>query len=178
MFNSCYYDFTGHEYIVKWCEEDMHAVKGGFQMRFNPEGLIKLSRELSQRAITVIKQLGFGPCLSISLTSLCYKSLVVWIASHCRVAKYNNEDVIVLVFDPNSPRVITAEVLKIIHGIPWGTAKVPDDILHGQNATVKDLNGKVKDYNGDHVLKACSTARKNNDAMLEVRLFIAELFSF
>lgn len=89
-------------------------------MRFYPEGLIELSGQLSKRAISVISKLGFELCLSISLHNLCFRGLILWIVSKCTVAKYNNEDVILLNLDPNSPRLITPDVLKIIHGIPRG----------------------------------------------------------
>jgi hypothetical protein len=76
-------------------------------MQYKSIGLIELSGQLSKRAIYVIRKLEFDPCLSISLHSLCFRILILWIVFKCTVVKYNNEDVILLNLDPNSPRLIT-----------------------------------------------------------------------
>lgn len=80
------------------------ALKGGGQMRFCGTDLRKMIEELSPGAISLINKLGFDPCLTLSLDSLCNRSLVIWILKNCKVAKHNDEDVIVLNLDPNSPR--------------------------------------------------------------------------
>ena len=112
-------------------------------MRFKPTGLIELSGQLSKRTISVIRKLEFDPCLSISLHSLCFRGLILWIVSKCTVAKYNNKDVILLNLDPNSPRLIIPDVLKMIHGIPRGRVEMPQDILECPDFALKDLQNAL-----------------------------------
>lgn len=120
--------------------------------------------------------------------SLCNRSLVLWILSNCKVAKYNNEDVIVLNLDPKSPRLIKPEVLRIIHGNPRGTAEVPKDILECPDVEPVDLRNFILDANPENsgkffitisqIKEACSAARRDGDIRMEVRLFLSALFNF
>jgi hypothetical protein len=68
-------------------------------MRFKPIGLIELSGQLLKRAISVIRKLEFDPYLSISLHSLYFRGLILWLVSKCTVVKYNSEEVILLNLD-------------------------------------------------------------------------------
>nr|CAB3463964.1 unnamed protein product [Digitaria exilis] len=105
-----------------------------------------------------------------------------------KVAKYNNEDVIVLNLDPKSPRLIKPEVLRIIHGNPRGTAEVPKDILECPDVEPVDLRNFILDANPENsgkffitisqIKEACSAARRDGDIRMEVRLFLSALFNF
>lgn len=178
-------------------------------MRFYGERLMKISKSLSKEATSVIRKLQFEPSLIISLNNLdACRGLIFWIASNCKVAKFNNEDVIVLNVNPETPRLITPAVLGVIHGYPRGVLlnNTPDpdspplkNILEHPHAKLEDLqeaifaakqkrlkqnlvhDKKTNPYNLlsiEDIEEACSAARSNNDTMLEVMLFLAALIHY
>ncbi|EAY92559.1 hypothetical protein OsI_14299 [Oryza sativa Indica Group] len=137
-----------------WCDvKTMTASKGGSQMRFYGERLMKISKSLSKEATSVIRKLQFEPSLIISLNNLdACRGLIFWIASNCKVAKFNNEDVIVLNVNPETPRLITPAVLGVIHGYPRGVLlnNTPDpdspplkNILEHPHAKLEDLQEAI-----------------------------------
>ena len=164
-------------------------MKGGAQARYQLENFQDLKDQLTDTAVSMIKDLGFGAFLDIFMFKLPEKNLGIWAASLCKPAKCNNEAVIVFVLDEDCPRVLTRRALEVLIGLPMGHQVVPAHILQSQTTTadtvkgalraaMKTAAGKDKQWSLKDVAKACENAKSQDDHMLQARLFIAAIFEF
>ena len=141
-------------------------------MRFSGDRLMKISKLLSKEAISVIRKLQFEPSLIISLDNIdACRGLILWIPSNCKVAKYNNEDVIVLNVNEGTPCLITQAVLEVIHEYPRGLLlnNTPDpnspplkNILEPPHAELEDLQKAIFDAKQKRLKKNLESVKKKN----------------
>lgn len=162
-------------------------MKGGAQARYQLEHFQELKYQLTDTAVSTIKDLGFGAFLDIFMFKLHDRNLGIWAASLCKPAKCNNEAAIVFVLDENCPLVLTRRALAVLIGLPTGDQVVPEHLLQSQTTTadtvkdalraaMKTASGKDKSWSLLDVAKACENAK--SDHMLQARLFIAAVFEF
>jgi hypothetical protein len=108
-------------------------LKGGDQALYHLEGFLELKEQLLKTAVSVIKGLGFGAFLDISMFKLHDRHFAMWATSLCKPAKCHNEDAIVFVLDENYPLVMTRRALAVLIGLPRGDQVVPErlGVAHG-----------------------------------------------
>jgi hypothetical protein len=104
-------------------------LKGGDQAQYQLENYEDLRKQLTNTAVSLIKDLGFGVFLDISIFKLPEKNLSIWAASLCKPAKCNNEEAIVFVLDEDCHCVLTRHALEVLIGLPTGHQVVPEHIL-------------------------------------------------
>jgi len=133
--------------------------RGGADMRFTTEEIMKLRHRPSKDALNKIKE----------------------VCNKCEVVKFNGQSYILFDMDHENPCYMMTEAINVILGAPKGTDSNAMSEVAGtelvQLLRALFVLGPKDRITNDHILSAAEYAKKCDDVNLEVTCFFLLLFN-